>query len=136
LARVAVEIAHRRRNAPLGLVGMRDRKIAVGEFAVLVRQEIVAGELGGLGKGMRMSGPVIPWDAAHGDAAVLAVIGPVEIEVAFDLAEIWQHVLPAPAGRAALFPFVIVGRRAAIGELTVDRGAAAEHARLLVFAQR
>src|SRR6185312_8315685 len=83
-----------------------------------------------------MAGPVFARNTADGDAAVLAVIRPIEIEVALDLAEIRQHVLPGPAGRAPHLPFVVIGRRAAVGELAVDRGAATEHARLLVFAER
>src|ERR1700675_109274 len=135
LARLAVEITHRRRDPMLVLVGVRDREIAFDELTVLVGQEIVAGELAGLGDGLRMSCPVFPPDAADRDAAVLAVERPVEVEVALDLPEIGQHVLPAPAGSAARFPFIVVGRRAAIGQLAIDRGAAAQHARLLIFAQ-
>src|SRR4029079_6460391 len=55
--RFAVEIAHRRRDASRGLAVWRDRKIAVDEFAVLIRQERVAGLLEGLGCGLRMPGP-------------------------------------------------------------------------------
>ena len=50
LARVAIEIAHRGRDALLGLVGMRHRKIAVDELTVLVGQEGMAGVLAGLGE--------------------------------------------------------------------------------------
>src|SRR5260221_2000626 len=46
-----------------------------------------------------------------------------------------QHVVPAPARGAAGLPFVVVGRRAAVGHLAVDRGPATQHARLLVLAQ-
>ena len=67
--------------------------------------------------------PSLPW------------YGPVEIEVVLDFPEIGQHVVPAPAGGAARFPLVVIGRRAAVGHLAVDRGAAAQHARLLVFPQ-
>ena len=83
-----------------------------------------------------MPGPVRSRDAPDRDAAILAVERAVEIEVALDLPEIGQHVVPAPARGAAGLPFVVVGRRAAVGQLAVDRGAAAQHARLLVFAQR
>ena len=136
LARLAIEIAHRRRDAVLVLVGMRDREIAVGELTVLVGQIWHPCGLAGLGHRMRMAGPVFPGNTAHRNAAVLAVIRAGEIEIVLDLLEIRQHVVPRPAGRAARFPFVVVGWRAAIGELAVDRGAAAEHARLLVFAKR
>ena len=136
LARLAIEIAHRGRDALLGLIGVRHREIAVDELAVLVGQELVAGVLEGLGNGLRMPGPVLARNAADRDAAILAVERSVEIEVALDLLEIGQHVLPAPARGAARFPFIVVGRCAAVGHLAVDRGAAAQHARLLVFAQR
>src|SRR3954462_3609940 len=82
-----------------------------------------------------MSRPVLPRDPANRDPAVLAMIRTVEIEVALDLFEEGQHVAPAPPRSAARFPFVVVGRRAAVGHLAVDRGAAAKHASLLVFAQ-
>jgi len=117
------------------LARLRVSRIAFDELAVLVGQEIIAGELAGLGYGLRMSCPMLPRDAADRDTAVFAVERPVEVEVALDLPEIGQHVLPAPAGSAARFPFIVVGRRAAIGQLAIDRGAAAQHARLLIFAQ-
>jgi hypothetical protein len=74
LARLAIEIAHRRRDALLLLIGMRHRKVAVDELAVLVRQERVAGEPAGFGErlrvpvqcsgGMRRTGmrPSLPWN--------------------------------------------------------------------------
>ena len=82
-----------------------------------------------------MAAPHVGEDAAHRDAALLAVPGTVEIQVALDLLEIGQDRVPVPALGALRFPFVVIGRRAAIGELAVDRGTAAQHARLLVFAQ-
>ena len=135
LARFAIEIAHRGRDALLGLIGMRHREIAVDELAVLVRQELMAGLLEGFGESLRMLRPVLPRDSADRDTAILAMVRSVEIEVALDLLEVGQHVLPAPAGGAPRFPFIVVGRCAAVGHLAVDRGAAAQHARLLVFAQ-
>ena len=63
------------------------------------------------------------------------MIGAVEIEVAFELAEVWKDALPGPAARAARLPFVVILRRAAVGELPIDRRAAAEDARLLIAAQ-
>ena len=136
LARLAIEIAHRGRDALLVLIGVRHREIAVDELAVLVGQEREAGVLAGLGHRLRMPGPVRLRNAADRDAAVLAVERPVEIEVALDLLEVGQHVLPVPARGAARFPLIVIGRRAAVGHLAVDRGAATQHARLLVFAQR
>ena len=96
----------------------------------------MAGLPEGFGERLRMPGPVLHGNPANRDAAVLAVIRPVEIEVALDLPEKGQHAVPVPAGGAARFPFVVVGRCAAVGHLAVDRRAAAQHARLFVFAQR
>ena len=80
--------------------------------------------------------PQIGKDAPHRDAALLAVPRTVEIHVALDLLEEGQHVVPVPTGRAARVPFVVVGRRAAIGELPVDRRSAPQHPRLLIGAPR
>src|SRR6266404_4444638 len=135
-ARVAVEIAHRCRDALLGLIGVRHREVTFDELTVLVGQERIAGELAGLGNGLRVPGPVHLRDASDRDAAVLAVERPVEIEVALDLPEVGQHVVPAPAYGAAGLPFIVVGRRPAVGHLAVDRGPAAQYARLFVLAQR
>ena len=71
---VAIEIAHGGRDALLVLVGVRHRKIAVDELAVLVGQELEAGLLAGLGHRLRMLGPVRLRNAADRDAAVLAVV--------------------------------------------------------------
>src|SRR5450432_1618227 len=73
LASLAIEIAHRGRDTVLGLIGMRDREIALDELTVLVGQERIAGTLAGLGYGLRMFCPVLPRDAADGDTAVFAV---------------------------------------------------------------
>jgi hypothetical protein len=134
-ANVAVEIAHRRRDASLGLIVECDREVAFDERAVLIGQKRVAGELAGLSKRLREPGPVLPRDAGDGNTAVRAVEGAVEIEVVLDLPEIGQHVLPAPARGAARFPLIVIRRRAAVGHLAVDRGTATQHARLLIFAQ-
>ncbi len=82
-----------------------------------------------------MPRPVLPRNAADRDTAVLAVERPVEVEVVLELPEKGQHVAPAPARGAARLPFLVIGRRTAVGHLAVDRGAAAQHARLFVFAQ-
>src|SRR5271169_476037 len=134
--RFAVEIAHCRRDALLSLIGVRRREVAVDELAVLVGYERIAGELAGLDNGLRVPGPVLLGDAPDRDAAVPAVERPVEIKVALDLPEVWQYVRPAPARGAAGLPFVVVGRRPAVGQLAIDRGPAAQHAGLLVLAQR
>ncbi|KRQ93813.1 hypothetical protein CP49_32110 [Bradyrhizobium valentinum] len=73
-------------------------------------------------------------NAADGDTAVLAVERSVEIEVALDLLEIGQHVLPVPAHGAAGLPLFVIGRRAAVCHLAVDGGPATQHARLLILA--
>src|SRR6202158_1619579 len=135
-ARLAVEIAHRRRDALLGLIGVRHREIAFDERAVLVGEKRIAGELAGLGNRLRVPGPVLLRDASDRDAAILAVERPVEIEVALALLEEGRYVVPAPAHGAAGLPFIVVGRRPAVGHLAVDRGAAAQYARLLILAQR
>src|SRR5215471_12539710 len=75
-------------------------------------------------------------NSAYGDAAIFAVEWPFEIKIVLDLLEVGQHILPAPAGGAARLPFVIVGRCAPVGQLAIDRGPAAQDARLLIFAQR
>ena len=130
-----IEIADRRRDAAVVEVGDRDREIAVLEFAVLVLDVVEPGLLERLGDRLGVAVPHIGEDAADRDAAVLAVPRPVEIHVALDFFEIGQHRVPVPARGAARLPLVVIGRRAAIGELAVDRRAAAQDARLLVFAQ-
>jgi hypothetical protein len=136
LARLGVEVAHRRRHATLFGIGVGDGKVTVDELTVLVGQVFEALGLQGLADSFGVAGPVLPRDAADGDAAVLAVQRAAEIEIALDLLEVGQNVVPAPARGPAAGPFVVVGRSAAVGHLAIDRGAAAEHARLLVLAQR
>src|SRR4029077_3352357 len=104
-------------------------------LAVLVFDVLVAGLFECLGDRLGVTAPHLGKDAAHRDAALLAVPRAVIIHVALDLLEIGQHRIPVPPRRAPRLPFVVIARRAAIGELAVDRRAAAEHPRLLVFAQ-
>jgi len=130
-----IEIADRRRYAAVIEVRDRDREIAVLEFAVLVLDVLEPGLFERLGDRLGVAVPQIGEDAADWNTAVLAVPRPVEIHVAFDFLEIGQHGIPIPAGSAARLPLVVIGRGAAVGELAVDRRAAAEHPRLLVFAQ-
>src|SRR6266702_7946560 len=73
LARVAIEIAHRGRDALLGLVGMRHREITVDELAVLVRHELMAGLLESVGERLRMPCPVLARDSADRDPAIFPV---------------------------------------------------------------
>src|SRR5215470_2642262 len=54
LARIAIEIAHRGRDALLGLIGVRHREIAIDELAVLVGHELMASLLEGLRERLRM----------------------------------------------------------------------------------
>ena len=136
LTRRRVEIADGRRHPPLVGIGDGDRIIAIAPFPVLIRQVREARRLEGLGRGLGVAGPLLGEDAPHGDAPLPAVQGALEVHVALDLLVEGQHVRPAPAARPARHPLLEVGRRAAVGELAVDGGAAAEDARLLVFAQR
>ena len=130
-----IEVADRRRDATVIEVRDRDREIAVLEFAVLVLDVLEPGLFERLGDRLGVAVPQIGEDAANRDAAVLAVPRPVEIHVPFDFFEIGQHGIPVPPCSAARLPLVVIGRGAAVGELAVDRRAAAEHPRLLVFAQ-
>src|SRR5471032_2310395 len=104
---------------------MGDGKIAVDEFAVLVRQELHASELARLSSGLGELGPVRHGNAPHGNAAVLAMPGSVKIEIALDLLEVGQDVVPVPAFGTTIDPFLVVGRSTAVGHLAVDRRAAA-----------
>ncbi len=135
-ARAGIEVADGGRHAPLVGVGDGDRIVAVAPLAVLVGQVLEARRLEGLGGGLGVAGPQLGEDAPHGNAPLLAVQRALEVHVALDLLVVGQHVRPAPAARAAGYPLLEVGRRAAVGELAVDGGAAAQDARLLVFAQR
>ena len=135
-ARAGIEVADRGGDPALVGVGDGDREIAVFELGVLVDVELIAGLLEGFGGGLGVLGPQVGEDAADRDTACVAVPGTFEVHVTLHLLEVGQHVVPVPAGGAARRPFVVVARRAAVGELAVDRGAAAQHARLLIFAQR
>src|SRR5262249_22026557 len=86
--------------------------------------------------GLRMRRPMHLRDSADGYAAILAMEWSFEIEIVLDLLEIGQHIFPSPTSGAARLPLIIVGRRASVGHLPVDRGSAAQYARLLVLAQR
>ena len=124
-ARLGIEVPHRRRHPALFGVGMGDREVAFDEFAVLVGQEPETLLLERLADGLGVAAPMFARNAAHGNTPLLAVQRSIEIEVALDLLEVGQYVVPAPADGAARLPFVVVGGRAAIGHLAVDRRAAA-----------
>src|SRR5471032_823217 len=100
---------------------MGDGEIAVDEFAVLVRQDLHAGDLARLSSGLGELGPVLHGNASHGNTTVLAMPRAVEIEIALDLLEVGQDVVPVPAPGAAIDPFLVIGRSAAVGHLAVDR---------------
>src|ERR1700743_258257 len=77
-ARFAIEIAHRGRDALLGLVGVRHREIAIDELAVLVGYELMTGLLERLCECLRMPCPVLPRNTANRDSTILAVERSVE----------------------------------------------------------
>jgi hypothetical protein len=78
------------------------------------------------------------WTIAGADGVLLGEIrhvertpGAVELVLAallvLALAEVRQHLVPAPAARAHLRPAVVVGRLTAHVQQPIDRGRAAEH---------
>ena len=117
-------------------VAVRDWRIAVGEHRILVGD--VAPTLT-LDRGHHAAGetwPSLRRITLHMDRSGLVVQRPVEVAIGFELLEIRQHVLPAPAAGAALSPAVIVRRQAAQRRHAVDRGGAADDAALIVDAPR
>jgi len=131
-----VEIADRGGDPPV--VGVRDGdgEMPVLPFAVHVGMIGIAGLLEGLRRSMGVGSPEVRKDAADRDPALVTMVRTFEIHVAFELAEEGQAFLPAPALGAHRLPLVVIVGRATVGELPVDRRAAAQHPRLLVFAQR
>src|SRR6185312_10056047 len=107
----------RRRHPPFINVGDGDWEIAVAELGILVDQEFVAGLLERLRRCLGMLWPQVGEDPPNRDATLLAVPRTVEVHVALDLLEERQHAVPVPAGGAARMPLIVVGRRAAVGEL-------------------
>ena len=132
-AHIGVEVADRGGDALLVCVRDGDRKIAVLEESVLIREMLVACALERLGQRLGVPGPMLFRHAPNGNRAVLPMPFVVEIEVALELLEVRKHVLPLPARGPASLPLVIVGRRTSVCHLTIDGGAAAEHARLLIL---
>ena len=135
-AGVAVQIAHGGRHALFFGIGNGDREIAIFEKPVLVFQGLEASSRERFCRGLGVVIPFLGLDAAHFDAPILAVEGPVVIKVVLNLLEIRQHRIPIPALRTARFPFIVIRGRAAIGHLAIDGRTAAQNPRLFVFAQR
>ena len=131
-----IEIADRRRGALLGPVAHRHRAVAVAEVRVHVGDErdlvLLRVDVHGLGQRR----PVVRLGAADRHRAVLAVLLAAEIEIAFELAEERQHVVPAPAGRAQRLPLGVVVGRAAIGDHAHHGRAAAHDAALREAGER
>ena len=134
--RSAVQVTDSSRNPALVTIGYGDREMTILEHTVLVRQVLAARLLECVGRGACMRAPLIAWNPPDRNPTFLAMQRPVAIQIALHLAEIRQHIVPCPAGSATRFPFIVVGWRAAIGELAVDRRPTAQHTRLLIFAQR
>ena len=127
------EVRHRAGHAPVVLVDRgRHRHHAVFPLAVLVRHDRQAALAQHVGDDLHEAGPILRGIAPDGDRAVLAVIVAGEIEVAFELAEVGKHRGEIPARRAHLLPAVVVRRRAAVGDQSVDARSATENTRLLV----
>ena len=133
--RAGIEITDRCRHPALIHVRDGDREIPVLEFRILIDQELVAGSLERLTRRLGVFRPQIGEDAANRNAPFIAVPGTIEVHVALDLLEEGQHAVPVPTGGATRVPLVVVGRRAAVGELAVDRRTTAQHARLFIGAQ-
>ncbi len=71
--------------------------------------------------------PILDRRAIDGNGPVLAVIGPVaKVHIAFELAEVGEDLVPAPAARALGFPVGEILGDAADGDLPVDGRAAAD----------
>ena len=113
-------------------VGDRDRKITVAEIGVHIFAVIETFRLCGVHHRRRVAGPDIGKQPAHADRPVRAVERAVEIAVRFQLPEIGQHVVPAPAGGAAPDPVFVIQRAAAIRHHAVDGRSAADHPALLI----
>src|SRR6202012_4406666 len=107
-AGLGAEITHRGGDALLGGIGVRHGEIAVDELAVLVGEESHAGLLAGLTDGRRVFRPMLAGNAGDRKVTALAVPLVVDVEIALDLLEIRQNVVPAPALGAAGNPFCVV----------------------------
>ena len=130
----AVQIAHGSRDALFFRIGNGDGEIAVFEKPVLVFQSLEARRREGFRRRLGVIVPILGLDAPDFDAPVLAMIRAIEIKVMLDLFEIGQHRVPIPTRRTARFPFIVIGRRAAIGHLPIDGRTATQNPRLFVFA--
>ena len=132
-----VEIADRRRDAPVVLVGERQGEHAVIVIRVQVLAIAVAHVLECAVDGPAVPGPIPREHAPDRHGAVAAMLRPVtEIQVPLEALEAGEHVRPAPALEPHRLPFVIVGSKAAHRELAIDGRAAAHDPRLLQLGGR
>ena len=82
-----------------------------------------------------MARPLLKRHPADGQRAVGPVQGAGKVPILLQLAEEGQHIPPAPAGGAAPFPFLVIFRHTAIGQLAIDRRAATDNPPLLIAAR-
>ncbi len=129
-ARRGVEIAHRGRAARLAIGGQRHREPAIREHRVLVADIAIPRRRQRLHRRAGEAGPFLRHHPADGDRTGRAVQRAVIIHIGLELAEIRQHPLPVPAIRAQRRPFIVIRGQAAVADLAVHAGAAADHARL------
>src|SRR5690606_39257 len=128
-----IEIADGGGNSSVECVRDSEREIAVTPLAVLI-EDVFEAELGeGFGARPGEAGPQLGEDPAHRNTALIAVPVVLEVHVPLELAKVRQDIPPAPTFCAERLPFVVIGRRAAVGKLTVDAGAATHYPRLLVL---
>ena len=126
----SIEVADRRRTALVRPVAHGHRAVAVAEVRIHIGDErdlpLLRIRVNRLGQRR----PVLRLGAADRHRPV----GPVQlagkIYLVLELAEIGEHVAPAPAGRAQGFPFRIIVGRAAMRDHPHHRGAAAHDAAL------
>src|SRR3546814_13555100 len=97
----------------------------VHPLAVHVRMIGVPGLPERLGGGVRVGRPEVGEDAPDRNATLVAVIRPLEIPVAFELAAEAQAYLPAQAYGAHLLSLPLSVGQAAVGDLAIDGKTAA-----------
>ena len=126
------EIGDIRRYTLVVDVRDRDGKVAIGEIGVHIFKIGKAFVIGCLHDRLRVAGPDIRKQAPHPDRTILAMIRPVEIPVRFELLEERQDIIPAPAGGAAINPFIVIQRASPVRHHTVDGRSTAHHTALLI----